>query len=107
MKSVAYAFLAALFVLFLQPRAYAQESYVPYIPEEELPDAVKILPAPPEDPSMDFDHDILRYMWGKQQRKDQAKGQAGKQFFHSLFLLQHKKDICRISLTDVLFCRVL
>lgn len=42
----------------------------PYIPEEEMPDVVRIVPAPPVDPSPDFDHDILRYMWGKQQRKD-------------------------------------
>ncbi len=63
-----------LFVaLCMQPAVFAQETIVPYIPEEELPDAVKILPAPPEDPSMDFDHDILRYMWGKQQRKDPAR----------------------------------
>ena len=63
-----------LFVaLCMQPAVFAQETIVPYIPEEELPDAVKILPAPPEDPSMDFDHDILRYMWGKQQRKDSLR----------------------------------
>ncbi|MBO4743456.1 MAG: phosphatase PAP2 family protein [Bacteroidales bacterium] len=73
MKSVAYAFLAALFVLFLQPRAYAQESYVPYIPEDEMPDVVQCIPAPPEDPSTGFDYDILRYMWGKQQRKDSVR----------------------------------
>lgn len=42
----------------------------PYIPEDEMPDVVRIVPAPPVDPSPDFDHDILRYMWGKQQRKD-------------------------------------
>ena len=35
-----------------------------------MPDVVKIVPAPPADPSPEFDHDILRYMWGKQQRKD-------------------------------------
>ena len=73
MKSVVYAFLAALFVLFLQPSAYAQESYVPYIPEDEMPDVVQCIPAPPEDPSTGFDYDILRYMWGKQQRKDSVR----------------------------------
>ena len=35
-----------------------------------MPDVVQIVPAPPQDPSSGFDHDILRYMWGKQQRKD-------------------------------------
>ena len=73
MKSVVYAFLAALFVLFLQPSAYAQESYVPYIPEDEMPDVVQCIPAPPEDPSTGFDYDILRDMWGKQQRKDSVR----------------------------------
>ena len=45
----------------------------PYIPEDEMPDVVRIVPAPPADPSPDFDLDILRYMWGKQQRKDPAR----------------------------------
>ncbi len=63
--------LAALFLYAVlgQSPAWAQ-SYEPYIPEEEMPDVVQVLPAPPADPSPDFDHDILRYMWGKQQRKD-------------------------------------
>ena len=49
------------------------QTFDPYIPEDDLPDVVQIVPAPPEDPSPDFDHDILRYMWGKQQRKDPAR----------------------------------
>ena len=65
-------FLAAIMLLCLQLCALAQ-SYEPYIPENEMPDVVKIVPAPPQDPSPDFDHDILRYMWGKQQRKDPAR----------------------------------
>ena len=31
---------------------------------------VQCVPAPPQDPSTGFDYDILRYMWGKQQRRD-------------------------------------
>ena len=53
--------------------AFAQEDIVPYIPQDKLPDVVQILPAPPQDPSADFDYDILRYMWGKQQRRDPAR----------------------------------
>ena len=53
--------------------AFAQEDIVPYIPQDKLPDVVQILPAPPQDPSADFDYDILRYMWGKQQRKDSLR----------------------------------
>lgn len=55
------------------PSAYAQESIIPYIPESDMPDVVQIVPAPPEDPSSGFDYDILRYMWGKQQRKDSVR----------------------------------
>lgn len=51
----------------------AQEKIEPYIPENELTDVVKVLPPPPEDPSPDFDRDILRYMWGKQQRRDSVR----------------------------------
>ncbi len=46
---------------------------VPYIPEDKLPDVVQILPAPPKDPSPDFDYDIIRYKWGKEQRKDSLR----------------------------------
>ena len=46
------------------------QTFEPYIPENDMPDVVKVLPAPPADPSAGFDYDILRYMWGKQQRKD-------------------------------------
>ena len=49
------------------------QTYEPYIPEDEMPDVVKVLPAPPKDPSPEFDYDILRYEWGKQQRKDPAR----------------------------------
>ena len=73
MKIFFYGFLAAAFVLLMQYGAFAQESYVPYIPEEEMPDVVQCIPAPPEDPSTGFDYDILRYMWGKQQRKDSVR----------------------------------
>lgn len=46
------------------------QKYKPYIPEENLPNVVNCIPAPPADPSSEFDRDIVRYMWGKQQRKD-------------------------------------
>ena len=51
---------------------FAQEFY-PYLPAEEMPDVVQCIPAPPQDPSTDFDYDKLRYLWGKQQRKDPAR----------------------------------
>lgn len=64
--------LIFILCLALAQAALAQE-FKPYIPEDEMPDVVQVLPAPPADPSTDFDHDILRYMWGKQQRKDPAR----------------------------------
>ena len=66
------SFFLAAALLWWPVSAFAQ-SFEPYIPENEMPDVVKIVPAPPKDPSTDFDHDILRYMWGKQQRKDPAR----------------------------------
>ena len=73
MKAIRFVFAAVTFLLVLQFSALAQESYVPYIPEDEMPDVVQCIPAPPEDPSTGFDYDILRYMWGKQQRKDSVR----------------------------------
>ena len=50
--------------------ARAQELY---FPADEMPDLLTILPAPPDTSSIDFTNDILRYMWGKTQRKDAAR----------------------------------
>ena len=72
MNSLSARLIGFIVVLFLCLSAQAQ-TFDPYIPEDDLPDVVQIVPAPPEDPSPDFDHDILRYMWGKQQRKDPAR----------------------------------
>ena len=69
MKRILIAFLIC--VLWLS--ASAQETIIPYIPEADMPDVVQIVPAPPADPSPGFDYDILRYMWGKQQRRDPAR----------------------------------
>jgi len=52
--------------------AFAQE-YVPYIPEDQLPDVVACIPAPPSMKSAEFKFDAVRYKWGKQQRKDPAR----------------------------------
>ena len=52
--------------------AFAQE-YEPYIPEAQMPDAVQCVPAPPTKKSAEFKYDIVRYKWGKQQRKDPAR----------------------------------
>jgi len=41
-----------------------------YFTREELPDLVQCLPAPPDTTGTAFDHDVLRYMWGKRMRRD-------------------------------------
>ena len=68
MKSNLIRLLSVILFMQLAVGAFAQESFEPYIPEEQMPDVVECVPAPPQDPSSEFDHDILRYMWGKQQR---------------------------------------
>ena len=73
MKTSLTCILTLFLSLSLQFTLRAQEQYVPYIPEKEMPDVVQIVPAPPADPSPEFDHDVLRYMWGKQQRRDSLR----------------------------------
>ena len=41
-----------------------------YFTTEELPDLIQCLPPPPDTVSTYFTYDIMRYMWGKQQRRD-------------------------------------
>ena len=65
-------YTTCLLLLLLQLAAFAQD-FEPYIPEEGMPDVVNILPAPPKDPSPEFDHDVMRYMWGKMQRRDSLR----------------------------------
>ncbi|MBQ9584164.1 MAG: phosphatase PAP2 family protein [Bacteroidales bacterium] len=73
MKTIVSSLTAAVVLFCLQWSASAQQVYTPYIPKNELPDVVQIVPAPPADPSAGFDYDILRYMWGKQQRRDSVR----------------------------------
>ena len=73
MKKLVICLLSAAFSIAVSVVASAQESPVPYITENEMTDVVQVLPPPPQDPSSGFDHDILRYMWGKQQRLDSLR----------------------------------
>ena len=47
--------------------ARAQEAYFTM---DDMPDLVKCLPAPPDTTSLDFVHDVMRYMLGKEMRSD-------------------------------------
>lgn len=44
-----------------------------YFGIDDMPDLVKCLPAPPDTVGSDFDHDVLRYMWGKRMRADSLR----------------------------------
>lgn len=65
--------ITAALLAFLSTAATAQTSPRPYIGLENLPDLIKCLPAPPDTASEHFVHDIMRYMWGKEQRKDKER----------------------------------
>lgn len=41
-----------------------------YFSKQELPRLMEILPAPPEETSEEYAHDVMRYLWGKNQRLD-------------------------------------
>ena len=41
--------------------------------EDEMPNGVNYLPAPPDTTSVDFMYDVLRYQWGKQQRHNKER----------------------------------
>ncbi len=46
---------------------YTQDTY---FSKSEMPDLVKLRLAPPKNHSIGFTYDIMRYEWGKEQRKD-------------------------------------
>ncbi len=62
--------IATLVVMCGASVAKAQSAVQPYFTTDELPNLIKCLPAPPDTLSEHFVHDIMRYIWGKQQRLD-------------------------------------
>lgn len=56
----------------------AQQKSDVFLTQEELPDLLKWLPAPPDSTSEAFVHDIMRYMWGKTQRLDPVRADIAK-----------------------------
>ena len=67
MKKFIVTLLAATFAAAALFTARAQETYFTI---DDMPDLVKCLPAPPDTTSLDFSHDVMRYMWGKTMRSD-------------------------------------
>ena len=67
-----HLFLIAAILLCgnLVTRAQDNDSITLYFSAEEMPDLIKCLPPPPDTIGTDFANDIMRYMWGKQQRND-------------------------------------
>ena len=50
----------------------------PYFTTDQLPDLIACLPPPPDTVSNQFAYDILRYMWGKEQRLDPERAAIAK-----------------------------
>lgn len=64
----------------------AQESFQSdniYFQPEQLPDMRKWLPKPPAEDSAEFQYDIARYNWGKEQRKDAERSAMAINHAHS------------------------
>ena len=61
-------FFAAVLAVCGTITVCAQDGVQPYFTTEQLPDLIKCLPAPPDTTSEHFVHDIMRYIWGKEQR---------------------------------------
>ena len=75
-------FLMTIALLFgLAPAAWAQgtdidlDNEAMYFEEDDMPNAVVWLPAPPDTTSTQFVYDITQYMWGKTQRLDEERAQ--------------------------------
>ncbi len=67
MKTLKLFLLAALLSFCGNVAASAQDVQ-PYFTTEQLPDLIKCLPPPPSFDSPEFASDMMRYVWGKQQR---------------------------------------
>lgn len=58
--------------------ANSQDKVQPYLTVDQLPDLIKCLPAPPAFDSPEFANDMMRYAWGKQQRRDSVRAEIAK-----------------------------
>jgi acid phosphatase (class A) len=62
--------LLLLIAVFAVGVCLRSEAQTRYFTQDQMPDLVKCLPAPPDTIGSDFDHDVLRYMWGKKMRNN-------------------------------------
>ena len=63
----------ALNVVVAVMTAMSLQAQEKYIELSQMPDLLKIMPAPPASDSPEFAYDIVRYGWGKQQREDSVR----------------------------------
>lgn len=69
---------ATSLIIFGSAILNAQNAVQPYLTVDQLPDLIKCLPAPPAFDSPEFSYDMMRYVWGKQQRLDSARAEIAK-----------------------------
>lgn len=62
--------LAVAFMMAISNLQAQDKSVNPYIPLDQLPNLINIMPAPPAFDSPEFANDIVRYGWGKIQRQN-------------------------------------
>ena len=62
-----------IFLSFLTLSLFAARAQEAYFTIDDMPDLVQCLPAPPDTTSLDFVHDVMRYMWGKEMRSDSLR----------------------------------
>ena len=75
--------LIIAFFMTLPVLAQAQDvTWMPFLLQQDLPDAVQYLPAPPNENSIDFQHDLNRYKWGKSLRNTPRGSAAVKNANH-------------------------
>ena len=70
--------LITLLVSLMLCSVFSARSQERYFTEEQLPDLVNCLPAPPDTQSVAFAYDITQYMWGKAQRLDPERADMAK-----------------------------
>ncbi len=64
------ALLVTVLLTWSLSTSAAEPSVTPYFTTDELPDLTVCLPPPPDTTGEHFAHDVMRYFWGKEQRKD-------------------------------------
>ena len=73
------ALLLAVAAMMATMNAFAQdETVLPYIEPDQMPELLDIMPAPPAFDSPEFANDLVRYAWGKQQRLDPERAEIAK-----------------------------